>query len=313
MLSLSDATYWSKRKFSSMNMDFLMRSLMFVPAHNDRLMQSAARSNADVLLLDIEDSVQPDDNKQLARDKIIQYVESGLFEDRVLFPRVNDRESGHLLKDVYQLAIKGVKGFMYPKARCGEDIYFIGKLLETIEYDKGFAPGTFKLIPLIETTGAVMNIQDICSASERVVAVAFGCEDYVTDLGGKHDREGQSIFFARNMIVNGAHSCGVAAIDTVHVRVHDLDDLEENLILSRKLGFDGMLILNPKELPLCHHYYSPTAEEVKWAEEMVELSKEAINEGRGVAVVGNKFIGPPMLKMAQDILDKHSLCGRLYR
>lgn len=287
--------------------DFLMRSLMFVPAHNDKLMQSASRSNADVLLLDIEDSVQPVENKQVARDKIVQYVQDELFKGRILFPRINDRESGHLLKDVYQLAIDGIKGFMYPKARCGEDIYFIGKLLETIEYDKGFPPGTFKLIPLIETTGAVMNIQDICKASPRVVAIAFGCEDYVTDLEGKHDIEGQSIFFARNMIVNGAHNCGVAAIDTVHIRVHDLEDLEHNLILSKKLGFDGMLILNPKELPLCHRYYSPSSEEVEWAEEMVQLTEEAIQEGRGVAVKDDKFIGPPMLKMANEILKKHKM------
>lgn len=291
-----------------MRTDFLTRSLMFVPAHNDRLMQSASRSNADVLLLDIEDSVQPEENKQIARDKIVQYIKEGLFQNRVLFPRINDRESGHLLKDVYQLTIEGVAGFMYPKARRGEDIYFIGKLLETIEYDKGFTPGTFKLIPLIETTGAVMNIQDICKASPRVVAVAFGCEDYVTDLEGKHDIEGQSIFFARNMIVNGAHECGVAAIDTVHIRVHDLEDLEQNLILSKKLGFDGMLILNPKELPLCHQYYSPTEEEVAWAKEMIFLSEEAVRAGKGVAVVDNKFIGPPMLKMAHEVLRKSRLC-----
>lgn len=290
-----------------MNIGFLTRSLMFVPAHNDRLMMSASRSNADILLLDIEDSVQPLENKQVARDNIVRFIREGFFQRRKLFPRINDRESGQLLKDVYQLAIDGVSGFMYPKARCGEDIYFIGKLLETIEYDKGFAPGTFKLIPLIETTGAVMNIQDICKASPRVVAVAFGCEDYVADLEGKHDIEGQSIFFARNMIVNGAHNCGVAAIDTVHIRVHDLEDLEHNLILSKKLGFDGMLILNPKELPLCHRYYSPSPEEVEWAEEMVQLSEEAAREGRGVAVKDNKFIGPPMVKMAKEILAKQAL------
>lgn len=280
---------------------------MFVPAHNEHLLQSAAHSNADILLLDIEDSVQPLENKQVARNNILRFVQEGSFKGRNLFPRINDRESGQLLKDVYQLAVEGISGFMYPKARCGEDIYFIGKLLETIEYDKGFAPGTFKLIPLIETTGAVMNIQDICTASPRVIAVAFGCEDYVTDLEGKHDIEGQSIFFARNMIVNGAHNCGVAAIDTVHIRVHDLEDLEHNLILSKKLGFDGMLILNPKELPLCHRYYSPSPEEVEWALEMVQLSEEAIREGKGVAVKDNKFIGPPMVKMAKDILAKQAL------
>lgn len=291
-----------------MKVDFLTRSLMFVPAHNDRLMQSAARSEADILLLDIEDSVQPIYNKQVARDKIKHYVETGVFQNRVLFPRVNDRESGELLKDVYQLTIPGVAGFMYPKSQKGEDVYFFGKLLETIEYEKKIPVGTFKIISLIETVGAVMNIQEICQACpNRVVAVAFGCEDFVTSLGGQHDLEGNSIFTARAMIAMGAKANGIIPIDTVHIRVHDLEDLERNLQLSKKMGFEGMLVLNPKELPLVHKYYSPSEEQVMWAEEMLRLSEEAIAQGKGVAVKDNKFIGPPMVKMAKDILRKKEL------
>ena len=110
---------------------------------------------------------------------------------------------------------------------------------------------------------------------------------------------------ARNMISIGARSCGVLPIDTVHIRVHDLEDLEKNLLLSKNLGFEGMLVLNPKELPLVHKYYSPTDEEVAWAKEMLELSQEAQSEGKGVAVKEGKFIGPPMVKMAKNILSKH--------
>ena len=86
------------------------------------------------------------------------------------------------------------------------------------------------------------------------------------------------------------------------------EDLENNLILSKKLGFDGMLVLNPKELPLCHRYYSPSLEEVAWAEEMIALSENAVMKGKGVEVVDNKFIGPPMLKMAKEILTKAKMC-----
>ena len=280
---------------------------MFVPAHNERLMNSATRTPADVLLLDIEDSVQPAENKQIARDNILRYIAEGRFNGRSLYPRINDRESGHLLQDVYQLTVPGIEGFVYPKATCGQDIYFIGKLLETIEYEKGFPIGTFKLIPLIETTGAVVNIQEICKACSRVVAVAFGCEDFVTDLQGQHDTEGKSIYTARAMIAMAARACGVYPIDTVHIHVHDLDDLEKNLVLSKQLGFEGMLVLNPKELPLVHQYYSPSEEEIKWAEEMIALSNAAFTEGKGVAVKDNKFIGPPMLKMAKQILKKNDL------
>ena len=287
-------------------MEHLFRSLMFVPAHNERLLNSDSRSNADVLLLDIEDSV-PGIDKQSARDNIIRYITDGIFKGRAVYPRINDRESGELLRDVYQLTIPGITGFMYPKSVKGDDIYFIGKLLETVEYEKGYPIGTFKLIPLIETTGAVMNIKDICMACSRVVAVAFGCEDYVTNLQGKHDLVGDSIFTARSLIALSARACGIQPIDTVHIKVHDLDDLERNLVISKKLGFEGMLVLNPKELELVHRYFSPTNEEVEWAAEMITLSNEAIHAGKGVAVKDNKFIGPPMVKMANNILQKNEL------
>ena len=275
-----------------------MRSLMFVPAHNQKLLDSSLHREADVLLLDIEDSV-PVDDKQLARDKIKEFVKRPEARGKVIFPRVNDR------KDLYQLSIPGITGFMYPKSTKEEDVYFVGKLLETIEYEKKIPVGTFKLIPLIETPGSIVNIKEICTACTRVVAVAFGCEDYVTDLGGKHDPDGLSIFYARNAIVNAARAAGVLPIDTVHIRVHDLEDLERNLIVSKNLGFEGMLVLNPKELPLVNKYFSPSEEEVAWAKEMVSLTEEAKAEGKGVAVKEGKFIGPPMLKMAERILSKH--------
>ena len=290
-----------------MNQQYLMRSLMFVPAHNQHLLDSALRRDADVLLLDIEDSVPPCD-KQAARNNIKEFVARDDTQGKLIFPRVNDRESGELLRDLYQLTIPGVSGFMYPKSNKEEDVYFVGKLLETIEYEKGFPIGTFKVIPIIETAGAVMQIEAICKACpNRVVAVAFGCEDYVTSIHGQHDSEGQSIFWARNMIVNGARACGVLPIDTVHINVHDLDDLEKNLIISKKLGFEGMLVLNPKELPLVHKYYSPSEDEMAWAEEMVRLYNESQEEGKGVALKNGKFVGPPMLKMAENILTKNAL------
>lgn len=287
--------------------DFLMRSLMFLPAHNERLMESAARSEADVLLLDIEDSVQPHSNKQIARDMIRDWVTQGRFNNHKVFPRVNDRESGELLKDIYQLTIPGVQGFMYPKSKLGDDVYFIDKLLETIEYEKGFEIGTFKLIPLIETAAAVLNAQDICKASKRVVAIAYGCEDFIADLEGLHDKEHESLFTPRAIIAMAARANNVIPIDTVHINVHDLDDLERNLIVARKLGFEGMLVLNPKELPLVHQYFSPSPQEVENANEMLRLSELAEEEGKGVAIKDGKFIGPPMVIMAKKILLKNKL------
>lgn len=293
-----------------MKIDYLTRSLLYLPAHKDKLIQNAALSDADMLALDIEDSCQPIGNKQIARDNIVKYVSEGIFGEKAIFPRVNDRESGELLKDIYQLTISGVNGFIYPKSRCGQDIYFIGKLLETIEYEKHFPIGTFKLIPLIETTGAVANINDICEACpQRVIAVGFGAEDYMSDLGGLHDDAGNSIFVARAIIANAAKAHDIVPLDIVHMKVHDLEDLEREISVARRLGYEGKMIVHPKEIALCHKYFSPTGEQIEWAKEMLRLSEEAIKEGRGVAVKDNKFIGPPMVKMAQKIVEKAQKCG----
>jgi citrate lyase subunit beta/citryl-CoA lyase len=291
--------------------DYLMRSLMFVPAHSDKLLESATRTKSDVLLFDIEDSVQPISNKQVARDKIIKYVSAGRFKNRIIFPRINDRESGQLLNDVTQLTIPGIEGFMYPKAKKGGDIYFFDKLLETIEYEKGIEIGTYKIIPLIETASAVMNVKEICKASKRVVAIAYGSEDFITDLEGVHDAEHVSLFTPRAMIAMAARATGIIPIDTVHVRVKDLEDLEVNLKLSRKLGFEGMLVLNPMELPLVHKYYSPSKEEIAYSEEVLRSDVEARNNGVGVAIMNGKFIGPPFVAKANKILNKQKFINRI--
>jgi citrate lyase subunit beta/citryl-CoA lyase len=280
---------------------------MFVPGHNERLLNSAARSKADVLLLDVEDSVQPFENKQIARDKIIEFVTKNAFTNHKVFPRINDRESGQLLKDITQLTIDGVDGFMFPKACSGQDIYFIDKLLETIEYEKGFPVGTFKLIPLIETAAAVIRADEIAKSSSRIVAIAFGCEDFVSDLQGIHDAEGSSIYTPRAIIAMAARANNIIPIDTVHIKVHDLVDLERNLVVAKNLGFEGMLILNPKELILAHKYFSPSQDEINDAEEMLEFSAEAEKEGKGVVVKNGKFIGPPMVLAAKEVLRKEKL------
>ncbi|MCH3884618.1 HpcH/HpaI aldolase/citrate lyase family protein [Tenacibaculum aquimarinum] len=284
--------------------NYLMRSLMFVPAHSEKLMESATKVKADVLLFDIEDSVQPIENKQKARDKVLKFISQNRFNNRTIFPRINDRESGELLKDVLQLTIPGITGFMYPKAKKGEDIYFFDKLLETIEFEKGFEIGTFKIIPLIETASAVLNVQEICAASKRVVAIAYGSEDFITDLGGIHDEEHVSLFTPRTMIAMAARAHNITPIDTVHVRVKDLEDLEVNLTLSKKLGFEGMLVLNPIELDLVHKYYSPSEEELENSKEILRLDKEARENNQGVAIMNGKFIGPPFVAKANKILIK---------
>ncbi len=99
----------------------------------------------------------------------------------------------------------------------------------------------------------------------------------------------------------------VAPVDTVHIKVHDLADLEKNLKLAKILGYEGMLVLHPKEIELVHRYFSPTDQEITEAREMLKLAEEAGKEGKGVAVMNNKFVGPPMVLAAKTVLRKLDL------
>jgi citrate lyase subunit beta/citryl-CoA lyase len=215
-----------------------------------------------------------------------------------------------LLKDISALTIEGVAGFVYPKAKGGEDLYFFDKLLETVEYEKGLPIGTFRVVPLIETAAAVLNAQEICLASDRVIAIAYGCEDFVADLQGVHDHEGRSLFTPRALIAMAARATGVIPIDTVHINVHDLEELEENIKIARILGFEGMLILHPKELELAHRYFSPSEEEVEHADKVLELHEKAKKMGKGVAILDQTFIGPPMVIAAKKSIERHELIKR---
>ena len=271
---------------------------MFVPGHNEKLLISASKSQADALILDIEDSV-PANNKAVARNTIGANLSR--FKNFSVFVRINDIESGHCIKDVTVLTLPLVTGFVYPKATTGKDIYFFSRLLEALEYEKGFPINTFKIVPLIETASAVLNAQDICLASDRVIAIAYGCEDFIADLHGI--TLDQSLYVPRTLIALAARATRVIPIDTVHTNVHDLIELESNARLARILGFEGMLILHPKEIEVAHKCFTPNESEVADAREILRLSNEAIKSGRGVAILDGKFVGPPMVLQAKNLLD----------
>ena len=287
---------------------YILRSMMFVPGNNKKLLESASRSSADALILDMEDSVI-DKSKQEARDTIKKKITAGIFNKFHIFIRLNDRDSGFLEKDVSDLMLEEVTGFVFPKSYGKDDIIFFENLLKKNEAEKGFTKGKFKIIPLIETASAVLHAEDICRASERIIAVAYGSEDFCADIRGIHDKEGKSLLVPRALTVMAARATGVIPIDTLHVNVHDLINLEDNLKLARTLGFEGMLLLHPKEIELAHKYFTPTQKEVKKAREMLRLTEEAKKKNTRVAIINGTFIGPPMVRIAKNIIE----CDKLIK
>jgi len=288
--------------------DWILRSMMFVPGHNQKLIEKALLSEADALILDLEDSVRPYSNKNIARELIVSFALDGAFTNcgKKIFVRINDRDTNLFLKDLYAITLEGIDAILMPKVYRAEDIYYIDHLLDAIEHEKGLALGRFKIAALIETAAAVLNVQRICRVSQRVVAVTFGCEDFIADLEGYHDLQHESIYIPRALIALGARASGVIPIDTVHIDVHNLADLEIMLNVGRKFGFEGQLVLHPKELPLVHKYYTPSEKEVSDARAMLDLYERAEKENKGVTVYDGKFVGPPMVVAAKKILERNA-------
>jgi citrate lyase subunit beta / citryl-CoA lyase len=250
----------------------ILRSLLFVPGDKEKLIFSASQKNADAIIFDLEDSIIPA-NKQIARDLINQHI--GLFEKFHKFVRINELESGFQEKDISAMMQKQIDGFVIPKSYSKKDIVKVDNLLTKYEKQKGFKIGKFAIIPLIETAAAVLNALEICTVTSRVIGIAFGCEDFITDLHGINDKNRESLLIPRALIALAARAVGVIPIDTTHIDVHDLDDLEKNLIFVKKLGFEGMLCLHPKEIELVHAAFSPSQEEITNSKKIIYLSELA--------------------------------------
>ncbi|HOY38382.1 MAG TPA: CoA ester lyase [Bacteroidales bacterium] len=287
---------------------FIMRSLMFVPGHNEKLQISAAKSDADVILLDLEDSVLPESNKQLARDTIVKNVSSGMFKDYAVFIRINERQSGFLLDDVMQTTIPGVDGYLFSKTYNAQDIVFFDKLLEAIEYKKGMPVGTFKIIPILETSSSIIKADEIATASSRNVAIGFGSEDFVSDLQGIRDFDkAVSLFSPRAWVAMVARTYNLIPIDAAYIKIHDEEGLEKHCQMGRTLGYAGMWTLHPKQNAVPNRHYSPSEEEIKEAYEILRLDEEARSMGKGVAIINGSFIGPPLVVKAKHIIERVKL------
>ena len=279
----------------------LLRSLLFVPGHRERYLESAARSDADVLILDVEDSV-PLSEKQAARELIKQKLRTGLFRSKEIIIRVNSRESNLVDEDLEATIWPGVSGIMPSKSENKEDIQFFDRKLADFEKIRYLTTGSLYMIPLIENPSAVLNAYSIATASPRVVAIAFGSEDFIAELQGKHTPEANSLLVPRALIAMAARTAKCEPIDTVYLDIHDLEGFARQARLGRELGFSGTLVLHPSQVEVAHKYFTPTDDEIKEAEQILAVVGEAQEVGYGVTLLGGELVGPPMVLRSKKVM-----------
>jgi citrate lyase subunit beta / citryl-CoA lyase len=286
----------------------VLRSLMFVPGHNEKLIDSASTSNADALLFDLEDSVQPPSNKPLARKLIVEKLKDEKFNRYLKFVRLNEIETEFFLQDVLQLTQAPIDGFLLSKTNTKEDIIYLHNLLTSIEKERGLEKGSFSIIPILESAKSIVNINEIAIASDRIIALGFGSEDYVSDIKGVRDfGTNLSIEYPRSLVPIVARAYNLEAIDAAYIKVHDLEGLETHLNIGKTLGYSGMWVLHPKQNEPVNRVFSPTEQEYYDAKEFLRLYQEAQKINKGVAIIEGKFVGPPLITKSKDIIARVEL------
>jgi citrate lyase subunit beta/citryl-CoA lyase len=279
--------------------DWVMRSVLFVPGHNERMHEKAARTEADCFVLDLEDAV-PENLKQTGREVVRELLKAGIYSNRPVFVRVNPLATGHADRDVTAAVDKSVCGFLYPEAQAADDIMTFEKLLTLQERDLNFDPGYFSLIAICETPIGVLNAQEIAFSSKRIIALIFGCEDFLAGQQGRHCQGDISLHTPRSMVAMAARAAGIESIDTPYVHVHDLEGLRDFAEMGRNLGMGGMCAVSPRQIEAIHEVYTPSTVEIEKARRIIDAAEEA--EQQGVFLEDNLFVSPPTLKAARKLI-----------
>lgn len=281
---------------------WVMRTFLFVPGHIEKLLKKGSQANADCIALCLEDAV-PLSEKENARQTIKKVLSEGYFRHKPVFVRINPMDTGLTLRDLVAVACRELDGFVYPMAYTPDDIKSFDAQLSLIEAQKGLAKGHFSIVVLIETPLAILNAYDIAKASSRVVALLFGCEDYMAEMESRYSIDDRSLFAPRSMLAMAARAAGVVPIDTPYVRVHDLDGLKRFATLGRDLGMAGMLVVTPSQIDIVRDCYTPSQEAIEYAADVVSAAEAAEKEGKGIVIVRDKFVSPPTLKQAIKLLN----------
>lgn len=284
----------------------LLRNMMYVPAYREKFIEKSLTAPADAIIYDLEDSV-PDVFKPEAREILRSYIEKGVFKNRTVFVRLNPLESNMLSEDLKYVLHEDITGFMPSKIYTAADMDYYDKLITQLEAENDIPIGHFKLTPLIETTSAVMDIYNIAKQTKRTVAVCFGGEDFLNDLEGLHKEPPRSLDYPRAAIAIAARAAGVQPIDTPYLAIHNEEGFIKEENISFEMGFAGIQILSPRQIPLANQCFTPDAEEVERSKAIVEACRQSAQAGSGVAMYKDKMIGPPMRKRAEKVLETMEL------
>ncbi len=293
------------------------RTILSVPGHIEKMHLKASKSPADVIMLDLEDSVPPD-QKIPARSRTIKTIRETDFGGRRLTVRINDLTTSFAYRDlidIWEACGKKIDAVVIPKVETAGDIHFADRLLTGIEAAEGFARPT-RIEACIETVAGMDNVSKIARASGRLYSLVFGIADYSICLGAGlfslsgHGENEESIYpghrwhFPLSRMIMAAKANHLLAIDATYGNFKDLEGLERSAVMGRALGCDGKWVIHPDQIPVVNRVFTPPEAEIQRAKKVVEAAAQARKKGLGAVSVDGRMIDQATLKLAQQVWQK---------
>jgi citrate lyase subunit beta/citryl-CoA lyase len=266
------------------------------------MLEKALGLTPDALCPDMEDSV-PSAEKANARETIAKLLPRLAAPGRPVIPRVNALDTQWIEADLAAVVGPHVLGVSVGKVRSAGDISAISQLIGELERRAGIAVGTVRLLPWIETAEAIVNVSAICRASERIVAVAFGGEDFTNDMGVERLEDESQIVYARQALCVAARAAQVLALDTPYFKLRDPDGLRESALRAKSIGFKGKFAIHPEQIDTLNDCFSPSAQEIAHAERVVAAFEEAERRGSASTSLDGWVIDVPVVKRARALLE----------
>ena len=286
----------------------MFRSLIFVPSNSERYLNKAKILNADIVCLDLEDSV-PIAEKDQARQLIkVGLATRSTYRTKNIYIRINSFDSGLIFDDLKAVIQKGIDGIVLPKVNHENEISVVDRILSTLEQEIGIQEKTIKIGASIESAKGVVNSYSIAKASDRVNMLIFGVFDFLNDMrldykeGSNNELE---YAYARSKIPVDARAAGIEAIDGIWQKIDDISGLKKDASLARRLGYAGKSLIHPSQIEIVHEEFIPSRSEIEWATKVVRALDEESKSGgtRGALRLEGKMIDAVHYKQAKAILE----------
>lgn len=279
----------------------LRRTMMFVPGNNPGMIKDAGIYGADCIMFDLEDSVSINE-KDAARFLVYSALTTLDYSPAEIVVRINDLSSGLGVQDLEAIVRAKPDVIRLPKTETAQDVIDCEREIERIEKEAGIPIGSTGMMAAIESAEGVLNAPEIAKSSKRLIGIALGAEDYVTDLKTTRS-DGTELAFARGMIVNAARAAGIDALDTVYSDVSNEEGFLAEATIIKKMGFSGKSVINPRQIDPLHRLFKPSDKDIEKARNIMEAIREANAKGSGVASLNGKMIDKPVVTRSKYLLE----------